>query len=63
MEITAIGEQFGLSFWREAGSISHNLRTVVLDPKGRVFKIFPGNEWTAMMLADAMKQAGGIAKK
>ena len=57
IDITAIGEQFGLNFWRESGSISHNLRTVVLDPQGRVFKIFPSNEWTPQMLADAMKQA------
>jgi protein SCO1/2 len=56
-DINAIGAQFGFGFWREAGSISHNLRTVVLDPRGRVFKIMPGNEWTARMLADAMKEA------
>lgn len=46
MDITAIGDQFGLAFWKEQGGIiSHNLRTVVIDPFGRVQKIFPGNEW------------------
>ena len=44
-------------------SISHNLRTVVLDPRGRVFKIMPGNEWTARMLADAMKAADKGGKR
>ena len=57
IDITAIGEQFGLSFWRESGSITHNLRTVVIDPQGRVYKIMPSNEWTGRQLADAMKQA------
>ena len=37
----------------EAG-ISHNLRTVVLDPQGRIFRQFDGNEWLPQKLADAM---------
>ena len=45
MDITAIGEQFGLKFASEGGSISHNLRAVVVDGSGRVRKIFVGNEW------------------
>jgi protein SCO1/2 len=48
MDITAIAEQLGLEFWREAGGgISHNLRTVVIDPTGRVRKILIGNKWTS----------------
>ena len=49
VEITAMGEQFGLTFWRpdpnEPAGINHNQRTVVVDAQGRVKKIFPGNEW------------------
>jgi protein SCO1/2 len=37
----------------EAG-ITHNLRTVVLDPQGRIFRQFDGNEWIPQKLADAM---------
>ncbi|HEX4265401.1 MAG TPA: SCO family protein [Verrucomicrobiae bacterium] len=45
-EIAAIGGQFGLAFWKEqTGIISHNLRTVIIDPSGRVQKIFTGNDW------------------
>jgi protein SCO1 len=40
----------------EAG-ISHNLRTVVLDPQGRIFRQFDGNEWIPQKLADAMLAA------
>jgi protein SCO1 len=37
--------------------ISHNLRTVVLDPQGRIFRQFDGNEWIPQKLADAMLTA------
>jgi protein SCO1 len=40
----------------EAG-ISHNLRTVVLDPQGRIFRQFDGNEWIPQKLAEAMLAA------
>ena len=44
-------------FWRENGSLSHNLRTVVLDPNGKIFRQFDGNEWTPRQLADALMEA------
>ena len=42
------------------GSISHNLRTVVLDPQGRISRQFDGNEWTAQQLADAMLDTASV---
>jgi protein SCO1/2 len=58
IDITAIAEQFGLTFWREPeGGISHNLRTAVIDPAGRVRKIFKENKWTSEELAAAMVAA------
>lgn len=56
-EITTLGEQFGLTFWRDNGSINHNLRTIVIDPLGRVRKIYEGNEWTSSDLAEEMEKA------
>lgn len=41
----------------DGNSISHNLRTVVLDPRGRIYRQFDGNEWTAQQLADAILAA------
>jgi len=63
-EITAIGEQFGLAFWHDqTGSITHNLRTVVIDPEGRVQKIFQGGNWTsAELTAEVVKAAGKGSK-
>lgn len=60
VDITAIGEQFGLAFWHDTnGSISHNLRTIVIDPAGRVQKVFEGNSWTSDELAAEMLKPAG----
>jgi len=45
------------------GGISHNLRTVVLDPRGRIYRQFDGNEWTPQELADALLAAARVATK
>ncbi len=57
VQITAITEQFGQMFWREAGSLSHNLRTVVVDAGGRVRKTFEGNSWTSAQLVQELIEA------
>lgn len=60
IDVTAIGDQFGLTFWREDGSISHNLRAVVIDPSGRVRKVFIGNEWKPEELAAELMKAAAV---
>jgi len=61
MDITALGEQFGLAFWKEQGSIiNHNLRTIVIDPQGRVQKVFTGNTWQPEdLVAEILKATKG----
>ncbi len=60
IDITALGEQVGLAFWHdETGSISHNLRTVVVDAAGRVQRIFTGNTWTPDEMVQEMVKAAG----
>jgi protein SCO1 len=60
VDITAITEQFGLQFWNdESGSISHNLRAVVIDASGHVEKIFTGNQWTSDELVAELRNAQG----
>jgi len=47
-----------LMIMRTGGNIlSHNLRTVVLDPQGRIYRQFDGNEWTPQQLAEVMLAA------
>jgi protein SCO1 len=58
-DITALGDQVGEFFGRDdTGSISHNLRTVVIDAQGRVQKVLVGNEWTSdELVAEIIKAA------
>jgi len=44
----------------EGGSFSHNLRTVVLDTRGRVHRLFDGNEWTPEQLAESVESAARV---
>ena len=45
-QIAALSDQLGEYFWHEGGTTAHNLRTVVVDPLGRIRRIFAGNKWT-----------------
>jgi cytochrome oxidase Cu insertion factor (SCO1/SenC/PrrC family) len=38
---------------------THNLRTVVVDPKGRVFRVYPGNDWKPEDLVTDLRTAAG----
>jgi protein SCO1/2 len=59
IDIDAITEQFGLMFPREGAIFNHNLRTVVVDARGNVQKVFTGNEWKADdLVAEIVKGAG-----
>jgi protein SCO1 len=56
-EITAFCEQFGQMFWREGGTINHNLRTAVIDTEGKVQRIIPANEWKSDELVEELLKA------
>lgn len=59
MDITALGDQFGLVVQRDApGALpNHNLRTVIVDKAGRIRKILANNEWTSDELVEEITQA------
>lgn len=58
VEITALADQVGENFWHEGPSITHNLRTVVVDAQGRIQKIIPENKWTSdELVAEIVKAA------
>lgn len=49
---------FGVNVIRENdGTITHNLRTAVIDPLGRIVSIHDSNAWTASSIVDELKQA------
>lgn len=44
-EVKGIAQFFGLRYYEGSDQIVHGLRTVIIDPNGRVFKVYRGNEW------------------
>jgi protein SCO1/2 len=58
--IAHVTERFGVSAIQEddpSQTFTHNLRTAVIDPLGRVATIYTGNEWTPDQMVDALKHA------
>jgi protein SCO1/2 len=58
--LAGLAPRIGLIVMRQGENISHNLRTIVLDPAGRIREEFKGNDWTPEQLADALCSAAGI---
>ena len=55
--IRTLGGALGLEYVEETGSFTHNLRTAVVDPQGRLRALLRGNEWTPAELLAALRQA------
>jgi protein SCO1/2 len=52
-EIRRLAQFFGLAYKEESGQIVHALRTALVAPDGKVYKIYRGNEWKPeQVLAD-----------
>jgi protein SCO1/2 len=52
-EIRRLAQFFGLAYKEESGQIIHSMRTALLAPDGKVYKIYRGNEWKPeQVLAD-----------
>ncbi|MEQ1862281.1 MAG: SCO family protein [Chthoniobacteraceae bacterium] len=56
-EIEKLGSAFGLRVARDGALPDHNLRTVVVDPAGRVQRIFTDATWTPAELAAEIRRA------
>jgi protein SCO1/2 len=60
--IDHLTSRFGVSAIADkdaAKTITHNLRTAVIDPKGRLVTIHSGNEWTVDQLLTDLREAVG----
>lgn len=59
IDIDAITEQFGMKFSRSQTGLGfdHNLRTVIINPQGRVHEMLIGNEWKSDDLVLLLEQA------
>lgn len=59
IDVDAITEQVGLVYRRQTPTAlpDHNLRTVVIDPSGRLWRIFIGNTWKPEEVVDSILAA------
>jgi protein SCO1/2 len=60
--VAHVAERFGVSTIDEkdaAQTITHNLRTAVIDPTGTLTTVYSGNEWTVDQMIDALTHALG----
>ncbi|HJR07281.1 MAG TPA: SCO family protein [Pyrinomonadaceae bacterium] len=55
-EIRRVAAFFGLSYKQEGEQIVHSLRTAVISPDGKLYKMFRGNEWKPEEVISALKE-------
>ena len=55
-QVKEIAQFFGLNYFPEKDQIIHALRTVIIDPHGKVAKIYSGNEWKPEEVVDEIKK-------
>jgi len=58
--LTLFSAQLGLGFWQADGTIRHNLRTLVLDPHGRLHVVREDGRWSAAELVQDLEQAAAV---
>jgi protein SCO1/2 len=57
--IRTLGAALELDYVEETASFTHNLRTAVVDPAGKLRLLLRGNEWKPEELVAALRQAAG----
>ena len=56
-DVRRFAEFFGLAYKAESGQVIHSLRTAVLTPEGRLYKLYRGNEWKPAEVLNDLKSA------
>jgi protein SCO1 len=56
-EVRRLAEFFGLTYKAEGGQVIHSLRTAVLTPDGKLYKLYRGNDWKPSEVLNDLKSA------
>jgi len=56
-QVKEMADFFGLRYFPDQDQIVHGLRTVILNPDGRVAKIYSGNDWKPEDALDELRKA------
>ena len=55
-QVKEIAQFFGLAYFPEKDQIIHGLRTVIVNPEGKVTKVYGGNEWKPAEAVEELKK-------
>jgi protein SCO1/2 len=55
-QVKEIAQFFGLTYFPEKDQIIHALRTVIVDPQGKVAQIYGGNDWKPEEVVEQIKK-------
>ncbi len=56
-DVRRFAEFFGLIYKADNGQVIHSLRTAVVTPEGKLFKLYRGNEWKPVEVLNDLKGA------
>jgi protein SCO1/2 len=58
-EIRRVANFFGLLYKQEGEQIDHSLRTAILDPDGKLYKLYRSNEWKPVEVLNDLRRLSG----
>lgn len=61
-EVKGVAQFFGLRYYEGSDQIVHGLRTIIVAPDGKVFKVYRGNEWKPGEVLSDLRTAIGDTK-
>jgi protein SCO1/2 len=50
--VRTVAKAYSVTFWQEAGSVTHTSACAVLSPSGTLYKLYRGNTWTSEEILD-----------
>ena len=62
-EVKGIAQFFGLRYFQETGQIVHSLRTAIIMPDGKLFKLYRGNDWKPAEALRDIQSVGAQARR
>lgn len=54
-QVAQVAGAFGVTYWKENGTVEHNMRTAFVDPQGRLRIVKTGSTWLAGEFAAEIK--------
>ncbi|MFN8605904.1 MAG: SCO family protein [Vulcanimicrobiota bacterium] len=55
-DVNKVASLFGVIYYNDKGVIDHNMRTAVIDRKGRLKRLFTGNDWKPTEVASLVRE-------